>query len=165
MWAVLKIDKKNISLLKRDLLSKLGSEVKFYMPKLKLKKFLKRKIFVKESFLLGDYLLCFHEDFSKRSILTSLKYCKGLKYFITSFLNNQKEIENFIEKCRKNEDENGFIRSTFFEFNNTKNFEFISGPFTNMIFRILHENKLNIRASLGKYNVTVSKEENLFRPV
>ncbi len=165
MWAVLKIDKKNISLLKRDLLSKLGSEVKFYMPKLKLKKFLKRKIFVKESFLLGDYLLCFHEDFSKRSVLTSLKYCKGLKYFITSFLNNQKEIENFIEKCRKNEDENGFIRSTFFEFNNTKNFEFISGPFTNMIFRILHENKLNIRGSLGKYNVTVSKEENLFRPV
>ena len=165
MWAVLKIDKKNISLLKRDLLSKLGSEVKFYMPKLQLKKFLKRKIFVKESFLLGDYLLCFHEDFSKRSILTSLKYCKGLKYFITSFLNNQKEIENFVEKCKKNEDENGFIRSTFFEFNNTKNFEFISGPFTNMIFRILHENKLNIRASLGKYNVTVSKEENLFRPV
>ncbi len=165
MWAVLKIDKKNISLLKRDLLSKLGSEVKFYMPKLKLKKFLKRKIFVKESYLLGDYLLCFHEDFSKRSVLTSLKYCKGLKYFITSFLNNQKEIENFIEKCKKNEDENGFIRSTFFEFNNTKNFEFISGPFTNMIFRILHENKLNIRASLGKYNVTVSKEENLFRPV
>ena len=165
MWAVLKIDKKNISLLKRDLLSKLGSEVKFYMPKLKLKKFLKRKIFVKESFLLGDYLLCFHEDFSKRSVLTSLKYCKGLKYFITSFLNNQKEIENFVEKCKKNEDENGFIRSTFFEFNNTKNFEFISGPFTNMIFRILHENKLNIRGSLGKYNVTVSKEENLFRPV
>ena len=165
MWAVLKIDKKNISLLKRDLLSKLGSEVKFYMPKLQLKKFLKRKIFVKESYLLGDYLLCFHEDFSKRSVLTSLKYCKGLKYFITSFLNNQKEIENFIEKCKKNEDENGFIRSTFFEFNNTKNFEVISGPFTNMIFRILHENKLNIRASLGKYNVTVSKEENLFRPV
>ena len=110
-------------------------------------------------------MLCFHEDFSKRSVLTSLKYCKGLKYFITSFLNNQKEIENFIEKCKKNEDENGFIRSTFFEFNNTKNFEFISGPFTNMIIRILHENKLNIRASLGKYNVTVSKEENLFRPV
>ena len=154
-----------MNVLKRDLLSKLGSEVKFYMPKLQLKKFLKRKIFVKESFLLGDYLLCFHEDFSKRSVLTSLKYCKGLKYFITSFLNNQKEIENFVEKCKKNEDENGFIRSTFFEFNNTKNFEFISGPFTNMIFRILHENKLNIRASLGKYNVTVSKEENLFRPV
>ena len=165
MWAVLKIDKKNISLLKRDLLTKLGSEVKFYVPKLKLKKFLKRKIFVKESFLLGDYLLCFHKDFSKRSVLTSLKYCKGLKYFLTTFLNNQKEIENFIKKCKKNEDENGFIRSTFFDFSHEKNFEFISGPFTNMIFKILHENKMSIKASIGKYNITVSKEENLFRPV
>ena len=165
MWAVLKIDKKSVELLKRDLFLKLVSDVKFYMSKLKLKKFLKRKIFIKESLLLGDYLLCFHRDFSKKSTLTVLQYCKGLKYFLTDFLIHQNEIINFINKCKKNEDVNGFIKSTFFEFNNDQNFEFISGPFTSMVFRILQENKLSIRASIDKYNVTVSKEANLYRPV
>ena len=68
MWTVLKIDKKNLALLKKDLSNKLGKDVKFYIPKLQLKKFLKKKIFIKEISLLGDYLLCFHKDFSKRSV-------------------------------------------------------------------------------------------------
>ena len=165
MWAVLKINKKNLELLKKDLCNKLGKDVKFYIPKLKLKKFLKRKIFIKESLLLGDYLLCFHKDFTKRSVLTSLSYCKGLKYFLTDFLNSQKEIEKFINKCKENEDESGFIKSTFFEFKNKNKYEFISGPFTNMVFSIINENKLFISTLMGNYRTTVSKEENLFRPV
>jgi len=110
-------------------------------------------------------LLCFHKDFSKKSVLTSLRYCKGLKYFLTDFFNSQKEIEKFIDKCKENEDENGFIKSTFFEFKSRNNYEFISGPFTNMIFSIIEENKLSIKALIGNYRATVSKEENLFRPV
>ena len=161
MWAVLKIDKKNLSLLKNDFFKRLGKDVKFFMPKLKLKKFVKKKIYFKESFLLGDYMLCFHKDFSK----TSLKYCKGLKYFLMDFLNSQKEIEKFISKCKENEDENGFLKSTFFDFANSKSYEFISGPFTNMIFNIINENKLSIKALLGNYTIIVSKGENLFRPV
>ena len=164
MWTVLKIDKKNLALLKKDFSNKLGKDVKFYIPKLQLKKFLKKKIFIKEISLLGDYLLCFHKDFSKRSVLDSLKYCKGLKYFLTDFLNSQNEIEKFITKCKENENENGFIKSTFFEFKKSKKYEFISGPFTNMIFNILQENKLSIKALIGNYRVTVSKELNLFRP-
>ena len=93
MWAVLKIDKKNISHLKSDFLKKLGKDVKFYIPKIKLKKFLKKKIYFKESFLLGDYLLCFHKDFSKISVLTSLQYCKGLKYFLAHFINSQNMVD------------------------------------------------------------------------
>ena len=165
MWAVLKIDKKNLSLLKNDFFKRLGKDVKFFMPKLKLKKFVKKKIYFKESFLLGDYMLCFHKDFSKKSVLTSLKYCKGLKYFLMDFLNSQKEIEKFISKCKENEDENGFLKSTFFDFANSKSYEFISGPFTNMIFNIINENKLSIKALLGNYTIIVSKGENLFRPV
>ena len=38
MWAVLKINKKNLESLKKDLCDKLGEDVKFYIPKLKLKK-------------------------------------------------------------------------------------------------------------------------------
>ena len=165
MWTILKFNKKNIALLKKDFINKLGKDVKFYMPKLQLKKFLKKKIYIKESFLLGDYLMCFHKDFSKRSVLTSLKYCKGLKYFLNDVLNSQNEIEKFISKCKENEDENGFIKSTFFDFKNKRNYEIISGPFTNMIFNIIQENKLSIKALIGNYRITVSKEQNLFRPV
>jgi len=165
MWAVLKIDSKNISILKTELSDKLGVDVKFYIPKIQLKKFIKKKKYFKEVSLLGDYLLCFHKDFSKKTILTSLKYCKGLKYFLNDFLNTQNEIEDFIVKCKDNEDENGFIKSTFFELSKNKKYKFISGPFTNMIFKILQENKLSIKAIIGNYRATVSKSENLFRAV
>ena len=85
MWAILKFDKKNFHLLKNDLKEKLGDDVQFYSPKLRLKKFFKKKICFKEINLLGDYLFCFHKDFSKRSVLDSLKFSKGLKYFLTDF--------------------------------------------------------------------------------
>lgn len=165
MWAVLKVDKNNISTLKNEFLNKLGNDVKFYIPKLRLKRFLKSKISIKESFLLGDYLLCFHKDFSNYAAISSLKYCKGLKYFLTDLWASQKEIENFISRCKENEDRDGFIKQTFFEYKNKSKFEFVSGPFTNMIFSIMSENKLSIKALIGKYKISVSKEENLFRPI
>ena len=63
--------------------------------------------------LLGDYLLCFHKDFSNKSIISNLKYCRGLKYFLTDFLNSQIEIENFISECKKNEDNQGYLKPSF----------------------------------------------------
>ena len=119
MWTVAKINKKNFSLLKHDFNNKLGCDVKFYIPKLRLKKFLKNTIQFTEFSLLGDYILCFHKDFSKRSVLNSLNYCKGLKYFLTDFLNSQNDIEKFINKCKDNEDEDGFIKPSFFEYTKT----------------------------------------------
>ena len=113
--------------------------------------------------ILGNYLLCFHEDFNKKSVLTSLKYCKGLKYFLNDIYSSQKEILNFISKCKENEDSDGFIKQTFFDFKSDK-YEFISGPFTNLIFTLLEENKIYIKALIGKYKISVSKNENFFRP-
>ncbi len=165
MWTIIKINKKNLSLLKKDFLVKLGNDVKFFIPKLKLNIFNKSKLLTKESFLLGDYILCFHKDFEKKSILSSLKYTRGLKYFLTDFLSAQDEIEKFILKCKENEDEKGFIKSSFFDFRKCKNYEFISGPFTRMIFSIINENKINLKVLIGNRMATVSKERNLFRPV
>ena len=47
----------------------------------------------------------------------------------------------------------------------TKKFELISGPLTNLIFNVVEENKKFVESYIGNYKVTVSKEENLFRPV
>ena len=165
MWAILKVDKNYISLLKKDFTQKIGNDIKFYTPKLKINKFYKKKNLKKEIMLLGDYLLCFHKDFSKKSIINNLKYCRGLKYFLTDFLNAQVDIENFISECKKNEDNDGYIKPSFFNLKKNNKYQFISGPFASLVFRILDENKLSIKALIGNFNVTVSKEQYFFRPV
>tara|TARA_B100001027_G_C16160229_1_gene282250 strand:- start:8 stop:505 length:498 start_codon:yes stop_codon:yes gene_type:complete len=165
MWAVLKFDKKNIHNLKKDFSDKLGNGLKFYMPKIQLKKFNKKHIILVDKLILGDYLFCFHQKFSKLSTLSTLKYAKGLKYILDDFLSSQNEIECFIKKCQENEDENGYVNPSFFDFENQKNYEFMSGPFSNLIINIISQNKLSINALIGNYRITVSKKDNLVRPV
>ena len=94
-----------------------------------------------------------------------MKFSKGLKYFLTDFLKSQIDIKKFILRCKENEDEDGFIKSTFFNYKLSKKFELISGPLTNLIFNVVEENKKFVKSYIGNYKVTVSKEENLFRPV
>ncbi len=165
MWVVLKFNKKNLSLLKKDFFRYLGKDVKFYLPKLKLQKRIKNKIHNNESFLLGDYLLCFHESFRNKNVLNTLRYCKGLKYFLNNFQETQDEIKNFVEKCMLNEDENGFIKQCFFEFKENGIFQFLTGPFTNTKFKIIDKQNSRIKILIGKLKTTVSKENYLFRPV
>jgi hypothetical protein len=165
MWAVLKFDKKNLYNLKKDFSNKLGKGVKFYIPKIQLKRFNKKKLILSEMPILGDYLFCFHEKFSKKSFLTTLKYTKGAKYILNDLFSSQYEIEKFINKCKENEDEEGFVNPSFFDFNNKKNFEFMSGPFSNLIFNVISQNKFSIKALIGNYRITVSKRDNLVRPV
>ena len=165
MWTVLKIDKKSLALLKNNFIKELGHDVIFYIPKIKLNKFLNKKKYIKEISLLGDYLLCFHKSFSNKSVLNTLKYSKGLKYFLPDFLNSQIEIKQFISRCKANEDECGFLKSTFFDFKVGGKYQFMSGPFAGLIFNTFHENKLSIKAFMENYTVIVSKEKNLFRPI
>ena len=165
MWAIIKIDIKKISTLKSEFINKIGGEVLFYSPKLKLKQYTKSKVCSKEIYLLGNYILCFHKDFGKQSVVQTLKYSKGLKYFLNNLNSNQNDIENFITKCKEHEDENGFIKQTFFNFKSYKKFKFLSGPFTDFMFTIINENKSTIKALIGKYKVTMSKEKNFFRPI
>ena len=118
-----------------------------------------------ESDIIQLTLLCSHKDFAKKSVLDSLRYSKGLKYFLNNFNSSQNEIESFISKCKANEAKDGFIKETFFNFRNYNKYKFISGPFTNLIFSIINENKFAIKALIGNYKISVSKEENLFRPI
>ena len=165
MWVVLKFKKNSLSLLKKEFFNYLGKDVKFYLPKLKMQKKIRNKLYEKESFLLDDYLLCFHKSFENKKIITSLKYSKGLKYFLSNFKDAQEEIKKFINKCKSNEDENGFIKQCFFEFKENGIFQFLTGPFTNKGFRIIDRQNTTIKILIGRLTATVSKENYLFRPV
>ena len=57
MWTILKFDKKNPSLLKENLIKKLGKDLKLYHPKILVQKYKNNKLINKEFDLLGLYFL------------------------------------------------------------------------------------------------------------
>ena len=118
MWTIIKFKHKQISILKDEIIKKLGNDVKFFIPKLRIEIIKKNKVYDKENYLLGNYMFCFHKKFSEKKIIESLKYCRGLNYFLDDYINSQVEINSFINKCEINEDNNGFLKQSFFNLEN-----------------------------------------------
>ena len=85
MWTVIKFDKHQLNSLKKDFSKKLNGKFTFYNPKILIQKYKKNKLINNEVSLLGDYILCFHEDFKNPITLQKLKFCRGLKYFLNGF--------------------------------------------------------------------------------
>ena len=148
MWAVIKFEKKKLIFLKKELKEKLGSDCHFYVPKMMFKKFIKKKIIKKEINVLGDYLFCFHTSLSDKNLMNELYFTRGLKNILTGFKQSQNEIENFIEKCKNFEDKHGYISKKFFNLKLNKNYKFYSGPFSNLIFKIMEMQKNKIKVLL-----------------
>ena len=165
MWTVIKFDKKNIGLLKKDLEIKLGKDVLIYCPKLLIQKFKNNKLINKEFNLLGDYMFCFHDKINEVGVIQKLKFSRGLKYFLEGFSKSQKEINCFINKCREIEDDKGYISQTVFKAEINKFYKFSSGPFTDRIFKILEIQKSKINILLGNIKTTLDKKEFLFNPI
>ena len=168
MWIVIKFNKKNISLMKEDLTKKIGPDVNFYIPKIKLQYRRGNKILNKSKFMLNDYMFCFHEKFNNKNFLQMLNYIKGLKCFLPNFLETQNEIKKFIFACKDNEDVNGYITQNFFyylkNFKN-KNYKFQSGPFTDFIFKIIDIEKDFLNILIGKYKTRVKIDKYLFETI
>ena len=165
MWAILKFEKNNLSLLKDDLNKKLGQNTKIYIPKLRIQKFQNKKLKSKEINLLGDYIFCFHSNLKEKKIVNSLRYTRGLKYFLDGFNQSQKEIEKFIEKCKVSENQDGFLSKEFFELELNKKYKFSSGPFSDKIFQIINLQRNRIKVLIGNMKTTIKRKEFLFTPV
>ena len=165
MWAILKFEKNNLSLLKGDLNKKLGKDMKTYIPKLRIQKFQNNKLKSKEINLLGDYMFCFHTNLKEKKIVNSLRYTRGLKYFLDGFNQSQKEIEKFIEKCKVSENQDGFLSKEFFELELNKKYKFSSGPFSDKIFQIINLQRNRIKVLIGNMKTTIKRKEFLFTPV
>lgn len=165
MWTIIKYKKNKLNLLKKDLLEKLGKEVKLYIPKIKYQNIKKNKMYFKEHCILGDYLLIFDEKLKKIENSNLIKYCKGLKSILNGFQHSQKEINDFVNKCKSFEDKEGFLSQGFFEIFLNKNYQFFSGPFTGMIFNIIEIEQKKLKILIGSKSTTVTRNRYIFSAV
>jgi hypothetical protein len=88
-----------------------------------------------------------------------------IKYKVNSLNLLKSEIEEFISNCKKNEDEKGFIKQSFFGYKLNRNFKFLNGPFYNMIFKIIEVQKNRLKIVLQSKKTTLNKEEYLFTAI
>ena len=165
MWTVLKFEKKSLVLLKEDLKKKLDEDFKIYIPKLRIQKYKNNKLINKEINLLGDYMFCFHEKLECKKTIDSLRFTRGLKYFLEGFVESQKDIEGFIRKCKNSESKEGFLSRNFFDLELNKKYKFSSGPFADKIFQIVNLQRNRIKILVGNIKTTIKKKEFLFTPV
>ena len=157
MWVIAKYDKKKANFFLEDLKKKLKNEVVIYNPRVKIEKFHKNKLISKEFNILGDYIFCFNPKFENQKILNNLQFTKGLKYFLKGFYKSQKEIKEFIKKCKKSENENGFISADFFDIELNKKYKFNSGPLLNLIFQVIEVQKTKFKIIMGDKTATIEK--------
>ena len=157
MWIVAKYDKKRANFFLEDLKKKLKDKVVIYNPRVKIEKFYKKKLISKEFNILGDYIFCFNPKFANQKILDNLQFTKGLKYFLSGFYKSQKEIKEFIKKCKKSENENGFISADFFDIELNKKYKFNSGPLLNLIFQVVEIQKTKFKVIMGDKIATIEK--------
>ena len=166
MWIIAKYKLNELNILKKKFKDILGDDPEYFTPKIKYTKIVKKKFKKFQKSILEGYLICFHKKFHSKDIQNVLKYTKGLSYILEGFYNNQKDILDFIKRCKNFEDEEGFIKQDFFNFDNFTRAKFVSGPFTNIFFDILSKQSDKIEILIGKYKTTISKSSKLlYRPI
>ena len=100
------------------------------------------------------------------NFLNSLRFIKGLEYFLKGYETSQIEILQFINYCKGFENEKGFLKQTFFKKQITNKGKFISGPFSNMIFEILEKQKNKLKILVGNIVTTISDNKDyIYRPI
>ena len=161
MWLVAKYNKNNLNILRKNLKDKLDENIKFYNPKIHYQKIIKNKIRSYEKNILVNYVLCYHDNFKKKSFLNYLSSTKGLDYFLPNFETNQKNLIDFINNCKNNEDERGFIKQCFFSSDNLKRIKFLQGPFAGQIFKVISQQKGNINILVGNITTSISSKASL----
>ena len=162
MWTIIKFDKKNLELFKQEMKSKIDKNFHIYKPILLIQKFKNNKLIDKQYSLLGDYIFCHHKIFSSNYGFERVKFFKGVKYFLSGSTINQKEIIEFIKKCKNVENKDGYITQNTFSTEMNKFYKFKSGPFTEKIFKIIEIQKHKINILMGNIKTSINKKDYLF---
>ncbi len=166
MWVIAKVKYSELNIFKKELKKKFDNNLKFYYPKIQFEKILNNKKRKYDKLLLGEYVFCQHENFKNSKLINQLKFVKGLNFFLSNCDLNQTEIINFIKYCKDYEDDNGFIKSSFFKTILIKKAKFVSGPFANMFFDIIEKQKKKLKIIVGNIVTVVPDKKNyLYQPV
>tara|TARA_B100002019_G_C20909264_1_gene422019 strand:- start:19 stop:519 length:501 start_codon:yes stop_codon:yes gene_type:complete len=161
MWIVIKIkNKSNFGLLKDNLKNLLDSEFKFFTPKIKIQKYKANKFISKDLLILGNYAILYHSNFSSSYILNKVRYLRGIHSVLNNFNICQNEIEQFVKKCKRNEDKEGYLSQNFFNLKKGTELKFTSGPFVNFISELIYTQKKRICLLAGKYKIMVQRNQN-----
>ena len=90
---------------------------------------------------------------------------KGLCYFLPNYKLEQKQISNFITKCKSHESENKILKPSFFDELVLLKAKFVTGPFKNFVFDIINKNKTNIIVKINNFKITVKTKEKYYLPL
>ena len=80
----------------------------------------------------------FSQWFQNPEILNKLKFKNEI--FFRRFI-KLAATENFISKCKNSENNQGYLTKNIFNLYKDREYKFFSGPFTNMIFKIINIQK------------------------
>jgi hypothetical protein len=161
MWIVVKIKKNyNTSNLKINLKKLLLSSAKLYSPKILQQTIKGNKYYDKNYYILRNYLLIFHEKFKDKFYLNKLNFIKGIDIVLKGFEYSQKEINFFVEKCKKNENTKGYLMQDFFLNNLNDKIKFCSGPFVKFSINLIEVQRNKISVLAGKYKILVNRKNN-----
>lgn len=165
MWIVAKVKKSEFSIFQDEIRKKISNKVIFYFPKIKQN--IKKKGSIKENYIkiLDDYIFCYSTTFESKNFFNSMKFIKGLKYFLTDSLNNQKQILNFINYCKSFEDDKGNMKPEFFKSLVILKAKFLNGPFKDLIFEIIENKKNNLKISIGNLVTNLSNNKYFYKPI
>ncbi len=166
MWLVAKIKVKEIESFKKNLNEKFENNVDFYLPKF-LHTSKKRNKYTKlEKPILENYIFCRHLKFNDKYFIARNRFIKGLQYFLPYNELDQQDILKFINYCKNYEDKDGYLSSSFFKNTLRDKAQFITGPFSNMVFEILSKQKNKLTILLGSIITTTSDKNNyIYRSV
>ena len=158
--------KKELKIFKEEMIEKFGQEIIFYCPKIEHNKHFKNNIKKFERLLLENYIFCYHKKFTTFSTINELRFLKGLEYFLGGYEQSQNEIIKFIKNCKSFENKEGYLTSAFFKNILSKKAQFISGPFTSMMFEIIEKQKNKLKILVGNIVTTIPDKTNYFyRPL
>ena len=167
MWTVVKYKINEINLLKDSLKSLLGEDTVFFQPKVKIQKFVNNKLKTFEKPILENYLIFYHPKIAENFFYSKLRYLRGLSKILSLSKIDQKDIEIFIDKCKKFESKDGYLLQEFFNNENFSEARFISGPFSNLIFKIVSKKKKEFNLLIGNLRASIKRKNTdcLFRSV
>ena len=159
MWIVAKYNSKGLEVFKKELSERLDKDVKYYHPKIKIDTTSKVKKF---KYILDQYIFCQSKKFLNKKLIGGVGNLRGLDYFLKDCLNCQDEIIKFINFCKSNEDIDGSLKRSFFNFSLKKKYQFISGPFKNLVFSIISKNHKRFEIMLNGKKVFIERNYNNF---